>query len=137
MPKRTYLDSNILLSAWNGSAALHNETLAILNDADRDFVTTKLVELETVPHATHGKRAEEIAFYRDFFDTIAVEACAICDDLVTQAHNLACLTGMGGMDALHIASAVNLQADEFITIEKRVKPMYRTVAIKVIHAEDV
>jgi hypothetical protein len=39
--------------------------------------------------------------------------------------------GLAAMDALHVAAAFLLKADEFITTEKPGKPMYRTDLVKV------
>jgi hypothetical protein len=39
--------------------------------------------------------------------------------------------GLSAMDALHVAAAYLMKADEFITTEKPVKPMYRTTLVKV------
>ncbi|MGA3023189.1 MAG: hypothetical protein ABSF98_00325 [Bryobacteraceae bacterium] len=39
--------------------------------------------------------------------------------------------GLAAMDALHMAAAFLLKADEFITTEKPVKPVYRTTLVKV------
>ena len=36
------------------------------------------------------------------------------------------------MDALHIAAAISVNADEFITTEKLNKPIHRTKSIKLI-----
>jgi len=40
--------------------------------------------------------------------------------------------GLGAMDALHIAAAVVIGANEFITSEKPSKSIYRTQSIPVI-----
>jgi len=39
--------------------------------------------------------------------------------------------GLAAMDALHVASAFLLKADELITTAKPSKPMYRTALVKV------
>jgi hypothetical protein len=36
------------------------------------------------------------------------------------------------MDALHIAAALAIDADEFVTTEKSTKPMYRVTEIRVV-----
>jgi hypothetical protein len=40
------------------------------------------------------------------------------------------------MDALHIAAAISVGAEEFITTEKPTKPMYRVTDIKVVSLFD-
>ena len=39
--------------------------------------------------------------------------------------------GMAALDALHVAGAFLLKADEFITTEKPRKPVYRTSLVRV------
>ena len=39
--------------------------------------------------------------------------------------------GLAAMDALHVAAAFLLKADEFVTTEKLGKPIYRTTLVKV------
>ena len=48
-----------------------------------------------------------------------------------QAHQEAVRCGLAAMDALHLAAAFLLKADEFFTTEKPVKPIYRTTLVKV------
>jgi hypothetical protein len=40
------------------------------------------------------------------------------------------------MDALHIAAAISVDAEEFITTEKSTKPMYRVTDIKIVSLFD-
>jgi hypothetical protein len=47
------------------------------------------------------------------------------------ARTEAALWGLAAMDALHVAAAFLLKADEFITTEKPGKPTYRTTLVKV------
>jgi len=37
---------------------------------------------------------------------------------------------------MHIAAAIRLGADEFVTMEKTTKPIYREKQVKVIHLSD-
>ncbi len=41
--------------------------------------------------------------------------------------------GLGALDALHVAAAYLLQADELITTERTVKPIYRTSLVQVVY----
>jgi predicted nucleic acid-binding protein len=40
--------------------------------------------------------------------------------------------GIAGMDALHIAAALSIGAEEFITTEKKTKPMFRVTELQMI-----
>ncbi len=41
------------------------------------------------------------------------------------------------MDALHIASAQVMSAVDFITVERKSKPLYRTTLVRVLFLDDV
>jgi hypothetical protein len=41
------------------------------------------------------------------------------------------------MDALHVAAALLLGADEFVTTEKRGKSIYRVDSLRVLHIREV
>ncbi len=47
-------------------------------------------------------------------------------------YNIACKYGLSAMDALHIAAAISVGAEEFIITEKPTKPMYRVTGLKVV-----
>ena len=51
--------------------------------------------------------------------------------ILSQAGKESAKSGVGAMDALHIAAAYLLSADEFITSEKPSKSIYRTSLVKV------
>jgi len=54
------------------------------------------------------------------------------DAVIKQAEEEAGKVGLSGMDALHVAAAVLMGADELATIEKPTKSIHRTQSIKVI-----
>ena len=45
--------------------------------------------------------------------------------------------GLAGMDALHIAAAMLLEADEFVTTEKHGRPIYRVDSLQVTYLGDM
>jgi hypothetical protein len=53
--------------------------------------------------------------------------------LLTLAVDEAARSGVGPMDALHLAAAHLLNADEFITTERPRKSIYRTSLVNVIY----
>jgi hypothetical protein len=62
----------------------------------------------------------------------------ISAELAEAALGEAVQVGLGPMDALHVAAAVLLGADELITTEANTKPLHRTklVRVKTIHPEE-
>jgi predicted nucleic acid-binding protein len=84
----------------------------------------KSIRLEIIPKAIYYKKQQEVEFYEAFFKTVVLWESDI-NGLLQNAHQIACTYGLAGLDALHIAAAISLSADEFITTEKPTKPMYR------------
>ena len=54
------------------------------------------------------------------------------NQIILNAYQEATQYGLGAMDALHIASAVFLNATEFITSEKNNKSILRTPSIQIV-----
>ncbi|NCR40057.1 MAG: type II toxin-antitoxin system VapC family toxin [Microcystis aeruginosa W13-11] len=48
------------------------------------------------------------------------------------SHEIAGTYGLAAMDALHVAAALQIQADELITTEKQPKPMHRVREIQIV-----
>jgi len=104
--------------------------MAYLYDPLREYVTSDCVRLELLPKSTYNQRTEETEFYNRFFASSL--RVPVSEGVIELAIDEGCKTGIAGMDALHIACAASVDAEEFITTEKPTKPMYRTSLIKVI-----
>jgi predicted nucleic acid-binding protein len=52
--------------------------------------------------------------------------------LIAHGQQLASQYGLAAMDALHVAAALELRADELITTESRSKPMHRVQVLKIV-----
>jgi len=128
---RTYLDSGVLITAYNGAPELKELALRVLEDPDRVFLCSPFVYLETTPKALFNKRSGEHRFYQLYF-----RRAVMTNDLkLILGHGFreAARAGVGPMDALHLASAHLLKADEFITTEKPTKSIHRSSLIKVVY----
>jgi len=130
----TFLDTGVLIAAARGPQESARRALEILQDSRREFISSVFLELETLPKAMYFRRVNEVEFYRSFF--INSQQVPADELLVLSAQRLAAKYGLNGMDALHIAAAHALGADEFITTEKPTKPMYRVSEFKVIYLAD-
>lgn len=127
---KTFLDSCVLLAAWKGRT-LCNEARSIMADDSRQFLTSQLVRLETLPKPAFEKQRAELQFYQAYFaDVEASEPLSF--EMACEAETLACKYGLSGSDALHIAAAIRQKADEFYTTEKPGKAMFRVKEIKVV-----
>ncbi len=132
--RRTFVDSGVLIAAARGTDRTSQSAFTILDDPERQFASSVLVQLETIPKATYLRRDAERKFYQDFFNRVS--AWAVFDlKLAEIALVAACQAGLHAIDARHIAAAYQTRCEEFVTTEKLNKPMHRTnlVAIKTIH----
>lgn len=122
----TIVDASVLINAAVGlDAARRARAVAVLADAQREFAATRFLVLEIIPIPTRYKLTAELSFYKRFFASITLwldEA-----RLLQPAIDLACLYGLHGMDALHLAAAISVNA-EFISAERPTKPLYGAYA---------
>lgn len=122
--KSTFIDSGVLILAARGTQSDSETALNVLSDPEREFVSSLFIRLEIIPKAIYYKKQQEVEFYEAFFKTVVLWESDI-NGLLQNTHQIACTYGLAGLDALHIAAAISLNADEFITTEKPTKPMYR------------
>lgn len=125
MPKKTYLDTNILISAAVGTRKISQQALEIIQDEDREFVGSDFLKLETLPKAIYMKNDNEAEFYRTFF-----ELCETWVTFETKHVNLAfehaSKIGASAIDTFHLIFAVQERVEEFITNEKEGRGMFRS-----------
>jgi hypothetical protein len=128
--KRTFIDSGVLIYAARGQGEIAAVALGILTDFNREFASSVFVKLEVLPKAIYNRQADEVEFYEQFFKAVAHWATDI-DEIIRIAEKEANSSGLGPMDALHIAAAMSVGATEFVTTEKPEKSIHRTKSIKV------
>src|SRR5215216_3732024 len=110
---RTYVDAGVLITAARGIAPIAIKALEILDDPNREFVSSIFLKLEVMPKAMYYRNEAEAAFYNTFFDAVTDWAESL-DAIVGEAFNEACGSGLAAMDALHVASAAYLGAEELV-----------------------
>jgi predicted nucleic acid-binding protein len=128
---KTFVDANILIAAWRGNDELLQQSMEIIEDPDREFIVSDYLKLEVIPKPTFHRFHEEVQFMQTFIDSASLQVRAT-PSIATQAIALACRYGLSAMDALHAETAIEAKADEFITIEKPTRPLYRILEIKVV-----
>ena len=131
----TFIDSGVLVTASRGVEDLANQAITILASADREFASSIFIKLEVLPKAIYYKQTDEVEFYQTFFSAVTYWANNT-EQVIQNGYDIACKYGLAAMDALHIAAAISVGAEEFITTEKPTKPMYRVTDIKVISLFD-
>ena len=127
MPKRTYVDTCLLIAAFKGEGELGRRALSVLDDPDRLLVVSDAVRLEAVPKARFHKQHEEVELYEAVFsqaENIAWDSAALQHALVIAENH-----GVAAMDAIHVAHAASAGVTEFISAEKPTKPMFRVQTI--------
>jgi predicted nucleic acid-binding protein len=130
-PKRTFLDSGVLIAAARGTDEMALRALEVLDDPNRAFISSIFVKLEVLPKAVYNGFKEEARFYESFFDNDVEFWASFNDEMAEVAQQQARKFGLGALDALHIAAAISAEADEFITTEKLGKPLHRVKGIRV------
>lgn len=135
---RTYVDANLLITAFRGNDAGVAAAIQILDDARRVWVSSAFLRLEILRKPLFYQRHDEVRFMEAFFARVN-DWVAIDDALVQQALSLAAQHDLGAMDALHIAAALTGQVEEFVTLEKASKPICRVPGLRVIslHSESL
>ncbi len=131
----TYLDSGILITLFRASDNLAIKAQKILDNPQREFVSSDFVKLETISKAAYHKQEDEVNFYQTFFANCNLWATDF-NTIMQLAENLATKYGLNALDALQIASAISVNAEEFITTEKTNKPLHRVTEIKTISIAD-
>jgi hypothetical protein len=67
----TFVDSSVLIFAAKKPTvetfALRSRALLLLEDPDRQFVSSQFVKMEVLPMAMYFNRRREIEFYETFF----------------------------------------------------------------------
>jgi hypothetical protein len=132
MPKRTYIDTCLLIAAFKGEGELGRRALSVLDDPDRWLVVSDAVRLEAMPKARYHRQQKEVEFYEAVFsqaENIAWDSTALQHALdIAESH------GIAAMDAIHVAHASMAGVAEFVSAEKPTRPMFRvrTIAMRSI-----
>ncbi len=128
---RTYLDAGVLIAAMRGDPELAKSARDLMQDPEREFVACVFLRLEIWPKAIYQRRTTEVDFYQQFFARVVAWADP-GEDLMFLAEREAARSGLSALDALHIAAALMLAADELVTPEGLEKPIHRATAVRMI-----
>jgi predicted nucleic acid-binding protein len=134
MSKLTFVDSGVLIAAARGTEEVARLAMTVLDDPDRSFASSALVRLEVLPKALRNHREAETRFYETYFQSVTAWA-SIGEPLATKAFSQARDSDLHAMDALHIAAALSVGAEEFVTSERSEKPINKitAIAVRTIH----
>lgn len=110
--KIVYLDSGVLINAFQGVGSVGILAVEVLDNPACQFATSQFVCLETLPKATYHRQQEEVEFYESFFSSVTLWANKL-EEIVRIGNRIACTYGLAAMDALHLAAALSVNAQEF------------------------
>jgi predicted nucleic acid-binding protein len=132
--KLVFVDAGVLIAAARGTDEAAHRALQALDDPDAEFASSTYVQLEVLPKAVYHKKQREVEFYEAFFDSVSVWVQPGAD-VAEAALEEAARAGLSAMDALHVASAAAVTANELLTSEGPTKPIHRTklVTVRSIH----
>ena len=125
----TFIDSGVLIAASRGVGDVARRATEVLDDPERTFASSDFVRLEVLPKPVYYGRHAEAAFYEAFFQ--AVTRWADVEATVRQAYDESRAQGLAAMDALHVAAATIVGADELVTTEKPGRLIHRTRSVSV------
>lgn len=135
--KRTYIDANVLIAAFQGEEPAAQRALQVLDDPGRKLVVSDYLRLEVLPKPTFHQQREEVEFMQSIIDQ--AENVLSSSDLTGKSLEFATKYDMTPIDALHVGASVVAAVDEFITMEKPTKPMckVREINVKSLHSSKV
>lgn len=128
--KRSFIDAGVLIAAARGTHAVSAAAMQILSDPDRTFLSSLYVRLEVQPKPVYFKQEAEQLFYESYF--AAVGEFSPLEGLPEQAIVVAYRFGLSAIDALHVAAAVALGADELVTTERPGKSLLRVTTLPIL-----
>jgi len=128
--KITYVDAGVLIAAARGKREAARAAMQILDDPERSFASSIFLKLEVLPKAVFNAQVAEAEFYEAFFEEVSHWAQPDAE-LLDDAFDEAVRTGLSAIDALHVACAASVGADELVTTEAKTRPLHRTTRVKV------
>jgi len=128
--KRTYIDSCVLITAFQGQDEISIRAMRVLDDPARALVVSDFLRLEVLPKPIFTRHQDEVDFMLSVLED-GVENVPASPVLTTKAVELAAKYDMTPIDALHVSAAMMAEVDELVTLEADTKPMCRVQEIKV------
>ena len=131
MATLTFIDACVLMAAARGTDDIASRAMAILDDPNREFASSSFVKLEVLPKSVYEKQQAESEFYEAFFDAVLHWPNSY-DHIINEALVQASMHGLSALDALHVTTAITMDAAELITAEKPGKPLTRATGVTVV-----
>jgi len=130
---RTYLDAGVLIEAAGGKGPKAEIALTLLDDRGRVFLSCPFLDFELLPQAILNRRPRQRQWLEGYL--AGTERTEDLHSIFRVAFQEASRSPVSGIDALHVAAAHLLRADELITTERPGKAIYKNTLVPVIHFE--
>ena len=127
----TYIDSGVLVAASRGLDEISELAISTLASPERELASSPFIKLEVLSRANYCRQTEEIEFYKTFFEAVKHWAEDL-EKVIEESYNISCQYGLSAMNSMHVAAALSVEAEEFITTEKVSNPIYRVTELEVI-----
>src|SRR5258705_9780688 len=116
---RLYLDSCCIIYAIEGVPQFREPVLEhiakVETSADGVLLTSRLSRLECRVKPLHDQQMELLSYYDTFFERRPLVLGEISSGVIERATNLRAAHGFKTPDAIHLATAIDEQADTFLT----------------------
>lgn len=122
---RIYLDTNILIYAFEGVPEFQAQALEVLKTAESNgaqIVVSQLIYVELFPKLVREGRTDLIEIYHSFFeDEGLLEVLPVDRSVIDTAIKIRADYRLKTIDALHLASAISSECSSFISHDKALK----------------
>ena len=129
--KLTFVDAGVLIAAARGGTEQAERAMDVLDDPVREFAASHFLRLAVLPQALFHRHAAEVAFYETFFAAVTHWAKDL-DAIVAAALREASDCGVQAMDALHVAAASAVGAEELVTTERLSRSIHRARSVRIV-----
>jgi predicted nucleic acid-binding protein len=129
---RLYLDANPIIYTVEANADFQAEVLDWIQrteTANGLLITSRLSMLECRSHPTHHGDQERLARFDAFFASTNLVLFDISNDVIALATELRARHNFHSADAIHLATAILIGADVFLTADG---PLERCTEIRVV-----
>jgi predicted nucleic acid-binding protein len=122
---RTYVDANVIIVSFNVANLDFRAQTAynILDDQNRLIFFSDYILLEVLQMPIFFKEEKRSSYIKMLFKKFI--KIPTSQTTIDKAIGLAFNYGLSAMDALHVATAIEGKADEFVTFENPTKPFFR------------
>jgi predicted nucleic acid-binding protein len=126
------LDTGVLVAAWRGAEPYKSAARLILESSSLELIASTFLKLETLPKARNKGSVDEVQFL-EFVYSLVSEWVPMDESLVERAIEVSTQHKVMNIDAIHVACALRVGVDQFVTSELPGKPFYAIAEINAVN----